>query len=401
MAVDLTTFDKALKDHYSGVRVENMAMRKSAALAMIKKNADARGRKVPQPVIYSNPQGGSASLATAIANATSGGYEGFDLVRKSYYQVAHLGNEVLEASKNGADAFLNAKREIDAAVDNVAQALARQIYRSSGGAIGQISADTDVGTAVLKLEKPGDAFHFWKGMVLELSTTNGGGSVKSGTLTVAGVNRSTGEITCTGNISAGVATAAVGDYVFPEDCYDACIAGFDSWLPETAPGSGDNFFGVNRSVDSFLYGLHLDASSMSVSEALQRAASNALRSGATPDYVFMNHSKFADLAIAEGAKREYVAVDTKGKANLGFQGFQIVSGGRPITVVADVSCPEDKAYMLQLDTWTLWSAGKAPHILDRDGILMRNPNEDSYQVRVGSYAQLGCSAPGWNTSISF
>lgn len=401
MALDLTSFASALKEHYSGVRVENMAMRKSPALAMIKKNTEARGKHIPQPVVYSNPQGGSASIATAIANATAGGYEDFVLTRKKFYQIANIDNEALEASTSAKDAFLNAKREVDAAIDNVSQALARQLYRSSGGAIGQISADTDVGTTTLKLADPGDVFHFWKNMKLELSTTNGGGSVKSGTLTVSGVNRSSGEITLSGNISAGVATAAAGDYIFPEDCYDACLSGFDSWLPTDAPGAGDSFFNVNRSTDSFLYGLTLDGSGMSVSEALQRAASNTLRHGGTPDYVFMNHSRFADLAIAEGAKRDYVTVDTKGKANLGFQGFQIVSGGKPITVVADVNCPENSAYMLQMNTWTLWSAGKAPHLLDRDGVLMRNSDADSYQARVGFYAQLGCSAPGWNCKISF
>jgi len=401
MALNLTNFDAALKQHYSGIRVENMALRDNPALAMIKKDASAGGRNIPQPVRFKNPQGGSATIGDAITNAASGGYEDFVLTRKKNYVVANIDNETIEATKDTKDTFLKATVEIDGAVEEAGNRLARQLFRGAGGEIGKIATSTTIGSAVLVLDDPGDVFAFWAGQVLELGPNQDGTSIRSGTLTVQGVDRGTGQVTMDGDLDAGVAAAATGDYVFVEGDAGLCLSGFAAWLPDTAPTSGDAFFGVDRSVDSFLYGLILDGSGMSVEEAAQRMGSDLLRHGGKPDYLFLNPSKVADLAISLGSKREYHSVDVKGKASIGFRGFQIECGGKPITVVGDLNCPEERGYMLSMKDWTLYSAGKAPHILDRDGVLLRNSTTDDYQVRVASYAQVGCAAPGHSGVIKF
>jgi hypothetical protein len=385
MALNLTSFDAALKQHYSGVRVENMAMRDNPALAMIKKDASAGGRNIPQPVRYMNPQGGSATIGDAITNAAAGGYEDFVLTRKKNYVIANIDNETIEATKDAKDTFLKATVEIDGAVEEAGNRLARQIFRGAGGEVGKISSSTTIGSTVLILDDPGDVFAFWKDQVLELSANQDGSSIRSGTLTVAGVDRGAGTVTMTAAITTGVAAAATGDYVFVEGDAGLCLSGFAAWLPDDAPAA-TAFFGVDRTVDSFLSGLRLDASGMTVEEAAQRMGSDLLRHGGKPDYLFLNPSKVADLAISLGSKREYHAVDVKGKASIGFRGFQIECGGKPITVVGDLNCPEERGYMLTLKDWTLYSAGKAPHILDRDGVLLRNSTTDDYQVRVASYA---------------
>ena len=54
-----------------------------------------------------------------------------------------------------------------------------------------------------------------------------------------------------------------------------------------------------------------------------------------------------------------------------------------------------------MNVWKLYSLGKAPRILDSDGMrFLRDSNADSVEVRVGYYAQLGCRAPGWNCNIN-
>lgn len=399
MALDLTSFGPALKNHYSGVRVENAAMRANPALALIKKDPTAGGALIPQPINISNPQGGSASIANAITNASASGFKSFALTRVKNYVVANLDNETMEASKDAKDAFMKAVTEIDRAVVEAGNRLARQLFRTSGGEMGQIDSTTTVGSAVLILADAGDVFSFWPGMVLTAGPNQDGSSLRSGTLTVSGVNRSNGQVTMTGNLTAGISAIATGDYVFAQGDAGACLSGFASWLPDTAPTSGDNFFGVDRSVDSFLYGLILDASGLSVEEAAQRMASDLIRHGGAPSHLFVNPKKLADLTISLGSKRQYV--DTKVTASVGFKGVQIETGAAPVTVYADLNCPEERGYMLTAKDWTLWSAGAAPHILDRDGILIRNATTDAYQARVGSYAQLGCAAPGRSGVIKF
>ena len=93
-------------------------------------------------------------------------------------------------------------------------------------------------------------------------------------------------------------------------------------------------------------------------------------------------------------------VDIRTNAEIGFRGIVINGPRGPIKVIPDQNCPSDRAFMLQMDVWKLYSLGKAPKILDADGMkMLRDSNADSVEVRVGYYAQIGCRAPGWNSNI--
>lgn len=85
---------------------------------------------------------------------------------------------------------------------------------------------------------------------------------------------------------------------------------------------------------------------------------------------------------------------------IGFRGILINGPRGPIKVIPDQNCPFGTAFMLQMDVWKLYSLGKAPKILDTDGLkMLRDSAADSVEVRVGYYAQLGCRAPGWNANV--
>ena len=54
------------------------------------------------------------------------------------------------------------------------------------------------------------------------------------------------------------------------------LSGLGAWLPSSAPGSTDSFFGVNRSSDATrLGGIRFDGSSLPLEEALIGAASTS------------------------------------------------------------------------------------------------------------------------------
>ena len=109
-------------------------------------------------------------------------------------------------------------------------------------------------------------------------------------------------------------------------------------------------------------------------------------------------TNFADLEKALGSKVSYV--DQKVNPEIGFRGILIHGPRGPIKVIPDQNCPADVAFMLQLDVWKLYSLGKAPKILDPDGLrFLRISTEDAVEVRVGYYAQLGCRGPGFNVRI--
>jgi len=94
-------------------------------------------------------------------------------------------------------------------------------------------------------------------------------------------------------------------------------------------------------------------------------------------------------------------IDLKANAEIGFRGVVINGPRGPIKVVPDANCPGNKAFMLDLSVWKLYSLGKAPKILDTDGLkMLRESNANAVEIRIGFYAQLGCNAPGYNAVIS-
>lgn len=291
-----------------------------------------------------------------------------------------------------------ATTEIDGAIHSAARSLAIAMYRSGSGSIGQVDASTTLSSSVIQLKNIDDVTNFEVGQKLVFSTADGGGSVESGSVTISGVDRDLGTVTVSTTLNVSVPTIASQDYIFVQGDYDAKLKGLQAWVPNSAPSSSP-FFSVDRTADvTRLGGIRFDGSAMPIEEALVSAASRVAREGGKPDYCFLNYTKFAELEKALGSKVQYI--DVKANAEIGFRGIVINGPRGPIKVVPDQNCPSDRAFMLQLDMWKLYSLGKAPKIFDADGMkLLRDSNADSVEVRVGYYAQIGCRAPGWNANI--
>ena len=392
----MTTFAAALKQHYTNERIENMVYKDNPFLAMVAKYEDFGGENLKLPIKYGIPQGRSATFSDAQANKTNTQLKAFLLTRQADYSLASIANETIEASKGNANAFMEAATvEIDGAIESATRSLAIACFGDCSGAIGQVLATTS-SVATFTLKQIDDVTNFEVGMQLKLNATKTGSSgTLSTAVTVDGINRDTGVIT----LSASASLTA-DHFIYQEGDYDAKIKGLNAWVPSTAPGSTDSFFGVNRSSDATrLGGIRFDGSSLPIEEALIGGASRVAREGGKPDVCFMNYSNFADLEKALGSKVSYV--DVKASPEIGFRGILVHGPRGPIKVIPDQNCPKDVAFMLQMDVWKLYSLGKAPKILDSDGLkFLRDSSADSVEVRVGYYAQLGCRGPGYNVRIA-
>lgn len=401
MALDLTSFAAALKQHYTSDRIENMVYKDNPFLAMVTKMESFGGKNLPIPIITGNPQGRSATFSTAQANKTSSSIQDFVLTRNHDYSLASIDNETLEASQGNANAFMEAATtEIDGAIQSATRSLATALFRTGSGSIGQANANA-VSTS-LQLKVADDVTNFEVGMELVFSTANGGGSVKSGSVQITAVNRDTGLLTVESltAIDGGTGVAA-DDFIFVQGDYDQKIKGLLAWLPSTAPTSSP-FFSVDRSVDvTRLGGIRYDGSAVPIEEALIGAIHRVAREGGSPDVCFMNYSKWDELAKALGTKVQYIEEAVKtGEAYVNFRTIMVNGPKGPVKVIPDQNCPSDTAFLLQMNTWKLYSLGKCPKILDTDGLkMLRDSSADSVEVRVGYYAQLGCRAPGYNANI--
>lgn len=401
----MTSFDAALKQHYTNDMIKRMTYQDHPLLALLTKYEQFGGKNLPIPIIYGNPQGRSSSFAYAKANKRPGKYTDFVLTRAKDYGLCSIDGETIDASKGDKNSFMDAMTtEIDGTFESLTRSLGTALYRNGSGSIGRIDATTVIASTLLVLTNPEDVVNFEVGQTLVASTADGGGAVKNtagteNTAEVVGVDRMAGTVTLSVQMdSFGAGDWAAADYIFVQGDYDAKIKGLDAWIPASAP-TNTLFFGVDRTADTRLGGLRKDISALPIEEGLIEGLSLASREGAMISHAFMPYSWYSNLEKALGSKVQYVDVNTT--VGVGFRGIQINNPkGKPVTVLADQDCLANTCFMLQLNTLKLYSLGAAPKLLNQDGNrVLRESDEDGIELRTGYYAQVGCNAPGWNMRL--
>lgn len=405
MSLDLTSFDAALKQHYTNDVVQMMVYKDNPFLALVAKYENFGGRNLPIPLIYGNPQNRSATFATAQAGVSTSKLEDFVLTRVKDYSIATIDNETLEASKGNANAFMEAATvEIDGCINSLTRSLAISLFRDSSGYIGQVSVEPTVNASTFSvtLKSIEDVTNFELGQVVVIYSAKTAGSIRTSDGTddefpVVAVNRATGVLTLTGSYDASGDIAA-NDYIFVEGDRGLKVSGLEGWVPSSAPAA-TAFFGVDRSVDTRLGGLRLDGTALPIEEALINGASLAAREGSKIDHFFMSYAKYAELEKALGSKVQYV--DLKVNPEIGFRGIMVNGPRGPIKCIPDQNCPAGSIFGVQMNTWKLYSLGKAIRVIDSDGLqMLRQSSADGVEVRYGFYGNLGCNSPGYNINIS-
>lgn len=414
----------ALKELYDNPSnyLKDLVYKKNPLLALISKNespSGMAGKYLPVPIVFGGPQGRSGTFANAQNNQTATADVSFFVYRVKNYQLVTIENELLEATRDDAAAFVDqAKLQVDTGMRNISNDLARQLFGNVSGSRGEIAS---ISSGVITLTAAGDIVQFEVGQTLVSYSVSGstptistGGSLGY----VIAVDRGNGQLTvsATAGGSAGTPTnwstsfpflAVQGDINFVSNGLQSAnqiqLSGLGAWLPSTAPASNDSFWGVNRSQDATrLAGVRYDGSSLMIEEALVNASSLVAREGGMPDMCFMNFESYAALENSLGSKVQYVQVKHE-EADIAFAGITVNAPYGPITVMPDRNCPPRRAYLLQMDTLQLRSLGKAPHILTYgmeglDGL--RVGNADALEIRIGYYGNLICNAPGWNCTVS-
>lgn len=397
---DLGAANAALKELYDDQKIMNLVYKNNPFLAMIPKMEEFGGKYMPIPLIVNTSQGRSATFSTAQANQTAATIESFALTRKSNYSIAQIDNQTMLASKTDKMAFINgATAVIDNAIKAITNSLAAQLFGDGTGSRGVIGNITGLTPGVVTLSNASSVVNFEVNMVLRAISPAGVDRGTSGW--VIAVNRSTGVVTVSAtNMGASAGNPAgwqIGDSLLVEGDQNLAISGLAAWLPQTAPGSGDNFYGVNRSIDpTRLAGVRYNGSAQSIEEALIDGSLLVAREGGSPDVAILSFASYAALEKSLGAKAQYISFD--GPAKIYYPGILINGAAGQIKVFPDRSCTPQTAYLLQMDTWKLYSLGPAPHIAKyADGLeMLRVYNSDAAELRVVSYANLGCNAPGFN-----
>ena len=409
---DFTAAQAVLKERYSKKKLNTLEYVDNPFHALVPKDENLGGKSHVWGVRGAVSSTRSATFASGQSggNASSSIYKRFVAPHYNDFAFAYISGDAIESAKGDENALIDIlTAEIDGAILSATRSLAIAEYKNGGGARGQISSGSTVASQTITLANPFDITNFEVGMVLQSSTTDGTtGAVKGGTVTIGAMDRDAGTLTtASGNWNAGgnIPTVATSDFLFMQGDFGAMMPGLLGYLPTTAPavGGGDSFFTVDRSSDPVRYaGLRVVGNGAPMEETILVAAARLAREQAKPDTLLMNPEDWANLEKALSGKVIYDRAVAMDAPDIGFEAIKIRGPKGPIKCVADVNCPKGTGFMLQLNTWTLMSIGKAPKIFDLDNLeMLRQATSDSYEVRVGYRATLRCDAPGWNANIQW
>jgi len=401
-AMDVGTAQAILKEYYTNQRVTALTYKESPLYAMIAKKKDFFGESYPLPNRVTAPQGRSNDFTSAQAQKTASTYNAFLLSRAKDYSLASITSEAIMASEVDAGAFLRlATGEIDGALESLRRSVNWAIYGDGSGQIGQIAS---LSGATITLSRVDDIVHFELGQLLNAWSATSGGTQRlwavTNAVSVIAVDRDLGTVTCSENVTGGSATLAANDYLFVKGDRGSKLKGLAAWVPDSAPTSGDSFFGVDRSVDvTRLAGSRQGALTKPIEEALIDMARRLGREGGAPDMCMLGFSKYAVLEKSLQSRVRYVDVEVAGIA---FRGIEISGPKGAIKVFADQDCPSERGYMVKKDGLALYSLKEPIMILDIDGNqMLREGSADAYEVRCASFSQLGCTETKSNGVIKF
>lgn len=408
----MTSQDSLLKDYYTDDKLKEQSYGENPFFAFIKKERGqmAGGRRYVQPVEFGHPGGGSADFGKAMTNGTNSKYEDFLIPRKRQYQKVEVDHELMFATGSQRESFRKALDEFDRGLKGLGEKVGRRLYRTQGGAAGQM-ANSSVAVLIIQLADKASVFNFHIGDKLQFSDTDGTSTLRDGGdfVTVTEVDHEAGTVTVDTQLNIQINGIATTDFIFQDGDYNACLAGLEDWLPvdnRTAKLQASFNSVVRSPAGVYLGGVFMDGTGLGgLDEVIIKLCGKLGKYGASTSHIFANPESLSDLELLSNSKMRIVAelntkvVGDSGDILVGFSGYKAICAGRTVKIYGDRNCPSNRLYALQLDTWTLWHTGDLINWLGEQytGSKMKmSEDADSAEARLGAYMNVGCSAPGWN-----
>ena len=411
----LTNAAPLMKRYYDDRRVYSMAYKNRPLYAWIPKKTgvvgEASGYNVPLTI--DDIPGESADFLSAVQSRDGDSHEVWQLNRVKRYATATLDWETVRAMSNNMGSFMRAvKPRINSAINQLANSTAWAMYQNATGARGRyatanITVGTD-GTIVLDDFEDARSFSLRRTCVVAVADSGGALLDTGSTAIVTGINIQTGTITFDDIPAAwDVANASIfmkGDHA-ASGVTLRVIDGMESWSPASTPAGGVLFKNVERA--KFVDKLLMLKSTVTITGAgdiqagVRLAAAKVQANEGSPDALFLGPERWAELEGDMASQSRYeMMMGSDGRT--GFDSITINAGGGKIQVVADPWCPEDKGYMLQRNTWEMFSIDRFPDFVSQDGAqLHRLEESDAVEFRMGGYYNVLCRAPGHNMDITF
>ncbi len=376
----------------------------------LKKETDFVGELAYVPIQNANPQGSSADFATAQANIQQGNYLRSALTRVQHHGVARVTGEAAEAAVKSEGALVDLwDNETRGIATTEMSVLSTYLYGTGNGVLGRtLTGVSGSPSTTVTMGTDTNMNYFELGMtvkavdgLLTTSTVRSAGAAKA---KVTGIDRRNRTLTFASNLVLLITDAVDTDYLVRDGDQVTSsafvnITGIDEYVKGgTSPGT---LFGLNRNSDPVrLAGQAIDYAGWAPEDAFVDASAQCGFQGiGYPSVAVMNNIDVANMKKGLGSKIIYN--DGGGKAKHSFSGVSIDGEAGPIEIVADPFCPRNKAWLLKLDAFSLFSLKAAPHLNKFDGMdFMRRPDADAYEVRFVFYGNVKCKNPGPHVKLT-
>jgi hypothetical protein len=398
-----TQFTAFLKENYTKEVIRDLTLKQNKYWNMVKKNESVGGTDYKVPVISASNTRRSCDFPTAQAAADNTGYQAFAVTLQQDFALASWSGKILRQSEGDANAFASVvKSEMDRTVRALQRSYAVKTTRTGTGSCGNV-ATSGITTVTLTLSKPEDAANFEVGDSVGVSATDGGalrGSPSYATITA--IDRVGGKLTTGSNWASQISGITDADYIFKQGdaangSTNVATEGILSWVVPAATVSASLFYGVNRSVDKQrLAGVYVDNTTPAapIDEFLVTLVSTTQANGGDPDSIFLNPSKARQVINRMSSK---IVRSEQKSGKIGFGGVELLTDVGELMMYQDINFDPTYAFVLQMDTWEVISAGAPIGILEGDdNEILRIYNADGYELRMGGYPNQVCHAPGFN-----
>jgi hypothetical protein len=405
--VTASEVDAVMKELYEGGVPTDIMQGAHPLLAMMPKDSNAYGEYIVVPVHYDLSPGRSADIAALLGSDGPIGANKtikFNVPLVEDYAATWLDDLTLMKMSNDRGAFVEGRKfEVDSLIKQLGNSAGHALYRSGTGSVAQLLSGSTITGTTFTLANGKDAKFFGVGDQIQFQNGDGGALRDSGdflTITKVDPDATTNQIT-TATAGTNIAALADTDYIVKRGDTNEKVKGLAAWIPLTAPSGGENFFGADRSVrPDRLAGSRLNQPTYAVEDSILELADILAERGAKGDLkAFISPRQFTRMVKRLNAKVEYN--DAGGTVKYGFAHVSIFTAAGVVRVYADPDCPDNRGYLLNLDTWRMKHLGEMPHIVVSDGIrALRRGGSDSIEIRVRQYYVPICRAPGENGVFS-
>lgn len=397
--VTRTALTKMFKDRYFEGDLTRHGDIKTPLGDLITKKDDFYGSSLIYPLNYGGNHGIGPSLTDIYPVTKAGTFDKWvvDDWTKMYGKLKIDIPDMMRSGKDvGSYLKTNLKATNDILRDMKEMRLGVQVWSDGACDLAKLEEAVTGASDTSTITVQGDAVKLKKGMYLQANPTRTGtaANLRTDVYKVAKVERLTSagkaKVTFT-RVSGAADDWAISDYIYEYGFYDSGMKGIPAWITETTPGTGTvptTLFSMDRSDEPEMKAGWRGVWQGSIEETILHLVS-VMGQYFDPNFsaIWVSPTNWFRLA-QELRSRGTLTYNDEESKKFGTKVITFAGPQGDVKVVSDSFCPSTDLFCLRHSDIEIITNGPLIHICNEDVEKLRLPDQDAYEVRYRSLAQM-------------